>query len=176
MEFLLSILKNEIFIQSVGFLGTILIVIGMQSKIYDRVVFCKVSNELISGFHYLLLGSYTGMSLNLASCVANTVYWVRIKKEKSTLPFQIVFGAVFMGLGFLSWHGWISIFAVIGKLLSTVALGINNTKIIRILNAISQPCWLIYNIYEFSLAGIVSSSLVWISVLAAIIRIDVLKK
>ena len=92
MDFLLEIFQNKFFIQGIGFFGTILVAIGMQQKKYDRIVACKISNEIISGFQYLLLGGYTGMTVNFASCFANGVYWWRIKKGKSTLPFQILFG------------------------------------------------------------------------------------
>ena len=37
--------------QIIGFIGTIIIVIGMQQKKYDRIVFCKISNEFISAIH-----------------------------------------------------------------------------------------------------------------------------
>ena len=94
------------------------------------------------------------MHVNLASCVTNGVYYFRIKNGKSTLPFQIIFAIMFVTIGALSWHGFISIFAVSAKLISSVALGIKNPRTIRILNLISNPCWLVYNIYMGSLAGI----------------------
>lgn len=176
MEFLLSILKNPYFVQGIGFLGTLLVAIGMQQKQYHRIVACKISNELISGFQYLLLGGYTGMVVNFASCISNGVYWLRIRKGKSTLPFQIVFGIMFVVIGSLSWHGWVSIFVILAKLISSIALGINNTRVIRILNLISTPCWLMYNIYMFNIAGMCSDLIMLTSVISAIIRIDVLKK
>ena len=83
---------------------------------------------------------------------------------------------MFVVLGALSWHGPISIFVVVAKLISSVALGINNPRTIRILNLISNPCWLIYNIYVFSIAGIVSDILVISSVVIAVIRLDILGK
>ena len=173
----MSFLTNtRIIAQAIGFLGTIVIVIGMQQKKYDRIVLCKISNELIASVHYLLLGGYTGMCINFASCFTNGVYWYRNKKGKSTLVFQIMFGVMFVGLGLLSWHGPISIFVILAKIISSVALGINNPRVIRILNLISNPCWLVYNIYMASIAGMISDSLVIASVLIAVIRLDILKK
>ena len=172
MDFLLEIFQNKFFIQGIGFFGTLLVAIGMQQKKYDRIVACKISNEIISGFQYLLLGGYTGMTVNFASCFANGVYWWRIKKGKSTLPFQILFGIMFVVIGLLSWHGWISIFVVCAKMISSVALGINNPKVIRILNLISTPCWLVYNIFMFNIAGMCSDLIMLTSLVVAIIRLD----
>ena len=165
----------KIIAQIIGFCGTIIVVIGMQQKKYKHIVMCKIGNEFLSSVHYLLLGGYTGMLANLASCMTNGFYYFRIKKGKSTLPFQIVFACMFVAIGALSWHGPISIFVVVAKLISSVALGIQNPRTIRILNLISNPCWLIYNIYMGSIAGILTDSLVIASVVIAVIRLDILQ-
>ena len=159
-----------------GFVGTVIVVIGMQQKKYKHIVICKIGNELFSAIHYLLLGGYTGMLANFASCLTNGCYYFRIKKGKTTLPFQIVFATMFVIIGALSWHGPISIFVVLAKLISSVALGIKNPRIIRMLNLISNPCWLIYNIYVGSIAGMGTDTLVTISVLIAVIRLDIFSK
>ena len=79
---------------------------------------------------------------------------------------------MFVVIGLLSWHSWISIFVVLAKLISSVALGINNPKIIRILNLISTPCWLMYNIFMFNIAGMCSDLIMLTSLVVAVIRLD----
>lgn len=172
----MALLQNPIFIQALGFIGTILVAFGMQQKSYNKVVFFKIANEFASGVHYLLLGGTTGMAVNFAACFTNAVYWYRIKKGKSNTVFQILFGIMFVAISLISWHGWISIFVLLAKLLSSISLGINNTRVIRFFNLISTPCWLVYNIYMFSIPGMISDSIVLFSVISAIIRIDILKK
>ena len=49
-------IDNTLLAQIIGFIGTIIIVIGMQQKKYGRIVFCKISNEFIAAIHYFLLG------------------------------------------------------------------------------------------------------------------------
>lgn len=169
-------LNNVLLAQIIGFMGTACIVFGMQQKKYDHIVLSKITNSFLSSVHYLLLGGYTGMIINLASCFTNGVYWYRNKRGKSNLVFQIIFAIVFVVLGLLSWHSPFSLFVILAKLISSVALGINNPRIIRILNLISFPCWLIYNIHMGSVSGICSDSLSIASVLIAIIRLDILGK
>lgn len=166
--------QAQLIAQILGYMGTIIVVIGMQQKKYKAIVICKIGNEFLAAVHYLLMGGYTGMTLNFVSCITNGVYYRRISKGKSTLIFQIIFGAMFCGLGFLSWHGPISLFVIAAKLLSSVSLGINNPRTIRILNLISNPCWLIYDIAMGSVAGMTTDILVICSVLIAFIRIDIL--
>ena len=169
-----ELLQPKVIAQFIGFIGTIFVIVGMQQKQYGKIVLCKISNEFFSAIHYILLGGYTGMLINFASCFTNGFYWYRIKKKKSTLPFQIIFAIMFVTLGALSWHGWVSIFVVLAKLISSVALGINNPRVIRILNLISNPCWLMYNIYMGSIVGIITDAFVISSVVIAIIRLDIL--
>ena len=137
---------------------------------------CKIANQFLGGVHYLLLGGYTGMMTNLVSCGTNLVYYSRIKKGKSTLPFQIIFATLFVILGVLSWHGPISLLVIVAKVVSSVAMGNKNPRVIRILNLISGPCWLAYNIYVGSVAGIISDSFMIISVIIAIMRLDIFAK
>ena len=174
MESLVAFLGSELFGQLIGFLGTAMVALGMQCRSYNKVVFVRTANALISSLHYLLIGGYTGMAVNLASVGSNVVYWNRIRRQKSTLVYQILFGGMFVLLGFLSWHGTISLLVIAAKLISSVAMGIRNTKTIRILTLINTPCWLVYDAFVFSISGICSDIIIITSVLAAVIRIDII--
>ena len=166
----------KIIAQVLGFMGAAIVVIGMQQKKYKHISMCRIANQFLGGVHYLLLGGYTGMMTNLASCGTNVIYYFRIKKGKSTLVFQIIFATMFVILGVLSWHGPISLLVIIAKVVSSVAMGNKNPRVIRILNLISGPCWLAYNIYVGSIAGIISDSFTISSVVIAIIRLDIFPK
>ena len=167
---------NQLIAQIIGFVALIIIVIGMQQRSYGRIVFCKITNSFLSVIHYLFLAAYTGALINLASCFSNGVYWYRNTKGKSILPFQILFAIMFVALGLLSWEGYISIFVIMAKLISSVALSIKNPRVIRILNLISNPCWLVYNLYTQSISAVLTDTLVITSVIIAIIRHDILNR
>ena len=83
--------RNVLIGQIIGSIGMIIVVIGMQQKKYDRIVLCKMLNSFFGGIHYIFLGGYTGMVINLASILTNGVYWYRNKHNKSNLVFQIIF-------------------------------------------------------------------------------------
>lgn len=176
MDKFLLIIKNDVFVQGLGLVGMAMSIYGIQHKEYQKVVFFRILNELIFGFQFLLLGAYTGMATNFAAVLTNTVYSQRIKHKRSTLPFQIIFGIMFVTIGFFTWHGPISVLVICAKLLSTVSFGINNTKVIRIINLIITPMWIVYDIFVFSIGGIIADVVLLISIITAIIRIDILKK
>lgn len=168
--------KLQLFAQILGFIGTIIIVIGMQQKKYKNIAICKISNEFFAAMHYLLLGGYTGMVANLVSCLTNGCYYFRIKKGKSTWPFAIAFSLLFVVIGFLSWHGPISIFVILAKLFSSICLCVKEPKTVRLINLIYNPFWLIYDLYVGSLAGTITDILVISSTAIAIIRLDLFPK
>ena len=168
------LVQNQTFIQVFGFMGTACVLLGMQCKSYNKLLFTKFSNSLVSGLQYLMLGRYTGMATNLTACGTNIVYWLLVRRGKKTLPFQIAFGFLFVIIVLLSWDGWISVFVLLAKVISTVSLGINNTKVIRILNLFSTPCWLMYNIFVGSIAGMCSDVLMITSIIIGIIRVDII--
>ena len=162
--------------QIIGFAALAIVILGMQQRQYGRVVFAKIANSFLSTIHYLLLGGYTGAVINFASCFTNGVYWYRNTRGKNVVPFQIAFAIMFVALGLLSWEGYISFFVILAKLISSVALGIKNTRTIRILNLISNPSWMVYNIYTGSISACLTDALVTLSVLIAVIRYDILGK
>lgn len=176
MDFFRELFQNEIFAQGFGFLGTLLVALGFQSRSYNKVVATKITNDLISGLHYAMLAAYTGMIMNFASIATNFVYFLRIRKGKSTLPFQIIFGLMFVGLGIWQWTAWYCIFVILAKVISSVSLGIKKTMVIRIMNLISTPCWLCYDIIVGSIPGMCSDILVIVAVASALIRVDIIDR
>lgn len=61
------------------------------------------------------MGGYTGAVINLSSIFTSGVYWYRIKKNKSNVPFQILFGISFVILALLSLDGPIRLFVAAVK-------------------------------------------------------------
>lgn len=171
-----AIFTNVIVIQLIGFVGMFLSVISFQSKSYQKIIWIRVLSEFVFAVQYFLLGAYTGMATNLTSCVTNSIYRERVKRNKSTFYFQIAFAILFAVIGILSWHGPISLLVILAKILSTVANGNKNPKAIRILNLIINPLWLVYDIVVFSLAGVLSDAFTILSLIIAMTRLDIQKK
>ncbi len=172
-EALKSIVTDQIFIQVLGFAGMFIQIFSMQSKDYKKVIGMTITGELIFAVQLLLLGGITGAATNFAACVTNLIYYARIRKDKSTLPFQIIFSIVFVAIGILTWEGPISLLVIIAKLVSTVSYGIKDTKVIRRLKLVSMPLWLIYDCIHFSIGGVLNDLMIIISTVVAIFRLDV---
>ncbi len=176
MEQIVTFFKNPYVIQIIGFIGMGFSLSTYHFKEYNKLVTIRIICELIFGFQFLLLGAYTGMITNFAAVFTNSVYRYRIKKGKSTLVFQILFSVLFVTLGIITWAGPVSLLVIGAKLLSTVAFGIKNTKIIREINMVIQPMWLVYDVIAGSIGGTISDVLAIISLVLAFVRLDIKKK
>jgi hypothetical protein len=61
-------------------------------------------------------------------------------------------------------------------LLTTVSSWFQSEKKIRFLTFPSSPCWLVYNVFNGSFAGVITEIFVMSSLIIAIIRFDIKKK
>ena len=116
------------------------------------------------------------MAMNIISSARNLTFSYIVKKEKSTLPFQIIFCAAFIISGVLTWKNCLSLIVILAKLLTTVVYGMKNTKYLRFATVPTSIFWLIYNCSCKATAGVISEILSLISLVSAIIRIDFIGK
>ncbi len=119
---------------------------------------------------YLLLGAYTGAAMDVIGIIRNITFILLVKYERSTTVGIVIFSLVTIGLGVLSWEGYISLLAIFAKTITTIAYGIKNARTIRMCNIPSSSCWLAYNLISFSLAGVINEIFVLASIAVAEFR------
>lgn len=168
----------EIIVQLIGVIGIIAGLSAFQCNKHSHALALKMTEEGAFGLQYLLLGGYTGAVLNLVGIFRNLIFTHLGKKDKqNALTYaRVILGILFAVLGFLSWEGYISILIIFAKVLSTFAYGTTNMTKMRLMISISCICWICYNFHINSIAGMVSDSCNFASVIIGIIRYDVLKK
>ncbi|MDY3928486.1 MAG: YgjV family protein [Clostridia bacterium] len=163
----------NIIIQIIGGFGILASIISFQCKKHNKILLFRTLNELIFAIQYFLLGAYTGMAMNLVGCVRNIIFTKKIEKNKKTNIYIIIFSILFIAFGIFTWQGKKSILIITAKTLSTIAYGNKNTTITRSLILITSTSWLIYNVCVFSVAGVLCEVFTLVSLVAGIIRIDV---
>lgn len=166
----------EIITQLVGIVGIIASIISFQCKKHKSILFFRTMNELFFGIQYFLLGAYTGMAMNIVGCVRNTVFTKEIVRGKKTILSTVTFSLLFVVFGIVTWQGFKSMLIIVAKVLSTVAYGNKNTTFVRIMIFITCTSWLIYNCYVNSIAGIICEAFTLISLVAGVIRLDIIPR
>ena len=174
MPSIIEFFQHDVVIQAIGFLGMVAGLLAIQCKSYKRLNVLRVLGELFFGIQFMLLGAWSGMATNFAAVFINSIYRYRIKKEKSTLPFQIGFSFFYTGLCILTWEGWVSLLVIGAKVLSTIAMGINNTRTIRVLNLTFNPLWMVYDIAVGAYTSFASDAVGFGLLLLALLRLDII--
>lgn len=168
----------EIFVQLIGVIGIIAGLSAFQCNKHSHALALKMTEEGAFGVQYLLLGGYTGAVLNLVGIFRNLIftYLGKRNQQKALKYARMILGGFFAVLGFLSWEGYISILIIFAKVLSTFAYGTTNMNKMRLMISLTCICWICYNFYVGSIAGVISDSCNFASVIIGIIRYDVLRK
>ncbi len=166
----------NITVQLIGALGIAASVISFQCKKYKSILFFRTVNEFIFAIQYFLLGAYTGMAMNVVGCVRNCIFSRQVEKGQKTTGAMVIFSVLFLIFGIISRQGAKSILIIIAKILSTMGYGNTNTTFVRCMILITSTCWLIYNICVMSIAGVLCETFTLISLIAGIIRMDILPR
>lgn len=164
---------NAIFIiaQIAGFAAMGVVVMSYQMKHRASIIAMQIFSNLLWILHYLLLGSYSAVVANSIGTVRNVLYGVRGKyKFADSKLIPSAFIVIFVISGIITYKNIFDVLPMIAMIIASIAFFIEDEKIIRILSVPLSSLWLIYAIRNVSIAGMVSESLVLISVIVAIIR------
>lgn len=190
----------DIFIQAIGFIAIALNLLAVQFNKYHKIILFKTLGSALFALQYFMIAffysdsaAYIGMFMDGVGIFRNIIFSQNIKNQKSNKKAVIIFSIItfIVGLGSIifAWNEtiakitftdnqilvtliiiFISILAVVAKLISTISYSIKNPHTIRMLNIPTCLCWLVYNAMVFSIAGVVNETMTLISVIIAEIR------
>ena len=190
----------DIVIQAIGFVAIALNLIAVQFNKYHKIILFKTLGSAMFVLQYFMFAffkndatAYIGMFMDSVGVFRNIVFSNNIRNGKSNKNAVIIFAILTFIFGLYgiinAWNAtvnkitftdnqilvtiviiFISILAVVAKLISTISYSIKNPHTIRMLNIPTSICWIVYNAMVFSIAGILSDSMTLISVIIAEMR------
>ena len=161
--------------QTVGIVGMILVFLSFQINSKKNILFFQILSSLVFGVHFFMLNAFTGVAMNAVSIFRNSIFYQSEKHAWARHKAWIaVFILLYTGMGLLTWDNWFSILLMISMVTTTFAFWETNPTRIRLLYFPGSPCWLVYNITNGSVAGIITESFSIISLIIAFIRFDIL--
>ncbi len=140
-----------------------------KTLLYMQTLLCAVV-----AFHYLFLKAYPGMALNFIGIVRNIVYYRKDIFKGRIWP--MIMSAIMLAVGILTSSGIWSILVVAGLVINTYCLSFNNNQHFRMSILVTSPMVLIYNIFIFSVGGIMMESISIISAIIGLVRFSRKKK
>ena len=174
----------EFWIQAIGIVAMALNISAYQFKSKRSLLLCLCMGSALFSVNLFLLGAVTGGIMNVLSVIRSLVY---INKDKLPISIKSV-NLIFILSYLISYVLSFTIFGtepivqnfilellpIIAMSAMTIAFADNNAKIIRLSGFISSPCWLIYNIFNNAIGGMLCEIITLVSIISALIRIDIL--
>ena len=162
--------EKFLFVQAIGFLGTILFFLSYQCKSNKNLFRVQFISYLCYTAHLLMLGAVTGG----ISYILNTVRSFCLGSKQELLKSKWMCGFICMlqiVTLFFTWSGWWSVLPVAANIASTIGGDTFNGKKIRAAGMfINSPLWIIYNVIVGSWAGILDEIVSEISMIVSVIR------
>lgn len=140
----------------------VFLVMTYQSKSRKRILIFNFGALIATGLSYVFLSAYSGLAMTFVAIIRNIIFIIDEKKngkrEKNEakdyfilaiLYFISIISAIF------TYNGLLSMMSVLATMLYTYSVWQKDTKIYKILGIPVGIIWIIYNIYIFSIFGII---------------------
>lgn len=159
-----------LYVQVIGFVAILVQVIAWQYNKRSKITYATILAQIIFVLHFILLGAAVAAAVNVVG-IARNVSYMKYKNKK--IHILLIFIALQLLMAGIFWQGPISVLALFGGVLSTIAFWQTKPVQMRKVIIFMPVLWLGYNIYFMSLPGIISNVGVFVSTCLAIMRYDI---
>lgn len=161
----------EIIGQIIGIIAVTVTFISYQMKTDKQVLVAQTAATILMFTHYCLLGAISGLVLNGVCLIRNGAFLLKNRKPFSSPFIPYIFAVIVAATGAVtaSSEGFMAIFIVVGLAINTVFLA-GNAQALRKSILLTSTLVMIYNIYVFSIGGIINEIIAIISSVIGIIR------
>ena len=161
-------MTNELIGQIFGIVAPIITFVSYQVNSKKKLLILQTAATLSTCLSYMFLGASSGFALNIVCIIRNVAFFFQNSKSKMNMISAIILAAVMGGLGFLSWEGPISLLVIIALAANTIFMSFGNAQLLRQSVICTSSMILIYNIFVFSIGGIINES---VAIVASVIGI-----
>lgn len=166
---------KEIIAQAFGIVGLVIIVSSFQCKKNKNFFLMQGIGSLAFVINFFLISAYAGAMYNITNLIRGMLFSKEDKKIWKLILLIILYTACFAFSAYLTWGDWLMIFFAalpfIGLVPMTVLMWMADGKRIRYFQvAFMSPAWIVHNIFNFSLGGILCESFSMISTIISFIR------
>lgn len=172
----------DFFAQAIGILAMAIIIISFQQKTHKKVVTFQLFGCILFAVNFFMLGALVGAFMNVISVLRALVYsnkekfrgdhkgWMALFMFLYVLSYVLTF--VVFGTEFNLRNATLELLPVIAMVVTTVGFSSNSAKLVRLFGLVNSPCWLVYNIVNFALGGILCEVFSLCSIFIGMFRHD----
>lgn len=159
----------EIIGQIFGVAAMIISAISYQSNTKKRLLIIQSGAVICMCLSYLFLGAYSGFAMNAIALVRNICFYFIKEKTKAYYVTTALLITAMGVAGASSWQGYISLLVIIALMLNTFFMSLGKPQILRYSLLATCTMVFIYNIYFFTIGGILNEAVSFISAVVGII-------
>jgi hypothetical protein len=164
---------QQIFIQGIGYVALIFIILSVQNKKRARIFLFLTIATLLFMVQYALLHAWTGAVMNVIGVTRTVTFSQKETKSWARHPaWLIAFLLAFLAAGITTWVSYFSVLPILATWLDTVALWKEDAQAVRGFLILPRPFWFFYNFFVGSYAGMTTEIFLFTSILVGIIRYD----
>ena len=166
---------KEIIAQVFGLVGLVIIVSSFQCKKNRNFFLLQGIGSFAFFLNFLLINAYAGALFNLTNLVRGLLFSKEDKKAWKLILIIVLYTVCFAFSTLLVWGNWFKIFIAslpyVTLVVMSVLMWLSNGKYIRYFQvSLMSPAWIVHNIFNFSLGGILCESFNMISTIISFIR------
>lgn len=166
---------KEIIGQIFGIIGLLMFVFSFQCKESKKLVFIQGIGGMMFFLNFMLIGAYGGALFNLTVLVRGLLYTKKDNKIWKPVVVDILFTIAYVYSLILVKDNLLQIVLTTLPYISLVIMSVlmwkDDGKKIRIFQTVAlSPSWLIHNIFNFTLGGILAEVFNIISAIVSLIR------
>ena len=176
----------EIAAQVISILGMTMNVLSYQQKNKKAVIAFQFFGGALFAISFFMLGAIVGSIMNVIAVVRAVIYMNKEKFHTERIEWVYAFTVLFFVSYALTFtvigkeptvkNLIIEMLPIIGMIATTVSFRLEGAKEVRRLGLISAPSWLTYNIFCFSLGGILCEAFGMVSIFIGMARFDLKKR
>ena len=165
---------KDIIAQGFGILGFIIIALSFQIKKNSRFFMAQGVGSLMFCLNFILIASYGGVFFNMCNLLRGLTY-MKNPKKKWKLAFNIVSYVLCYAFSLYLDHSMkniiITAFLCAALITMSVFMWIGNPHRIRVVQICTcSPSWMLYNIFNLCIGGILCESFSMISSAVYLLR------
>lgn len=166
---------KEIVGQGFGIIGLVIIVASFQCKKNKNFFLMQGMGSLAFVLNFFLIDAYAGALFNFTNLIRGLIFSKEDRKVWKLVLVIVMYTACFVFSSFLVWGNWFMIFIAALPYITLVIMSVlmwqGNGKHIRYFQvSLMSPAWIVHNIFNFSLGGILCEAFNMISTVISLIR------
>lgn len=155
----------------------IFLIMTYQSKSRRNILIFNFCALVATGISYIFLSAYSGLAMVIVAIIRNAIFIIDEKKngksDRNGIKDYIILAILYsisIIFAIFTYNGILSMVSVIATMLYTYSVWQKNTKVYKLLGIPIGIMWIIYNIYIFSIFGIILEVVLAISSIIGYIR------